>query len=92
MQFLAVLMIGSLLFPSIFENNVGRNGIVSIGYAPVSFYGRNMFMGNRGTSSLRLIDQRKQNIEVIVVDNICVKYIDNWLSCGYVWVRRVLKQ
>ena len=39
---------------SIFEGNNGTNGIVSVGYVPVGFHGRNLFVGNNGTSSLRV--------------------------------------
>ena len=39
---------------SLFEENVGSNGVVSIAYAPVSFTGSNTFRRNRGTSSLRV--------------------------------------
>ena len=37
---------------SIFDDHGGSNGIVSIGYAPFAFYGRNVFSGNSGTGSL----------------------------------------
>ena len=39
---------------SIFEDNVGDNGIVNIGYVPIGFHGRNYFIRNSGTSSLRV--------------------------------------
>ena len=41
-------------FCSVFERNVGNNAIVSLGYAPFAFYGRNLFIDNKGTSSLRV--------------------------------------
>ena len=39
---------------SIFEQNNGKNGIVSIAYTPVLFTGTNRFIGNTGTDSLKV--------------------------------------
>lgn len=61
LKLLATYVISSCCFLSIFEDNVGSNGIVSIGYTPFAFLGRNKFIGNRGTSALQVIAKRKQN-------------------------------
>ncbi len=52
-------LFSNFLSYSIFEdhegsNGVGLNGVINIGYAPFSFYGRNIFRRNNGTSSLNV--------------------------------------
>ena len=49
-----ITFISNIFLSSIFENNNGTNGVVSLGYAPFSFYGRNIFTRNEGTSALRV--------------------------------------
>ena len=48
---------------STFEGNSGTNGIVSVGYAPLLFRGTNHFIGNHGTSALRVRDPLKLTAE-----------------------------
>ena len=35
---------------SFFVGNSGQNGIVTIGYSPIKFFGANYFMENKGPS------------------------------------------
>ena len=39
-----------ILHSSVFQENSGANGIISVGYSPMKFLGNNTFLANTGTA------------------------------------------
>ena len=50
MEYPPSLSLSLSLSLSVFHNNSGANGIVSVGYTPMNFTGRNIFSYNSGTA------------------------------------------